>query len=148
MAVTPLHLFGWEKEKAFQPILEAYVGEALVKTAARYDTVDFEGATCCVELKCRNSHDKNRRLVTSDSHDTWLMPASKIEYAETQKKRVILFYYFQGDNTFWVIEYERGLFAHLESVRPIWHSQRSLHYYVPKEMWTPLEIVVENVEGE
>jgi hypothetical protein len=140
MAVTPLHVFGWAKEVVLQPILEAIVEEPLTKTARRYDTVDFEGATCCVELKCRNAYDKNGRSVTSESHDTWLMPASKIDYAEANDKKVYLFYYFDGDKTLWMIEYNKGMFSHLESVRPIWHSQRSLHYYVPKEMWTLLDV--------
>ena len=147
MAITALHVFGWEKERVFQPILEAYVGEPLQKTRARYDTIDFEGETCCVELKCRKARDKNGYLVTSNSHDTWLMPASKIDYAEANHKRVFLFYYFEGDNTFWVIDYKKRMFAGLETVRPIWHSTQSLHYYVPKEMWTALEVISENVEN-
>ena len=144
MAVTEDHEFGWRQEIFMQPILESYVGEPLKKTSARYDTIDFEGETCCVELKCRNARDKNDYLVTSKSHDTWLMPASKIDYAEMQQKKVFLFYYFQGDGTLWVIDYKKGMLSHLKSVRPIWHSARSLHYYIPADMWDRIELVTED----
>ena len=148
MAVTPLHVWGWSQEIEMQPILESYVGEKLQKTSARYDIIDFEGPTCYVELKCRKAKDKNGYTVTSKTHDSWLMPASKIEYADRQEKRVFLFYRFEADKTLWVIDYKRGMLADLQTVRPIWHSARSLHYYIPADRWTRLEVVTEDVVVE
>ena len=141
MSVTQDHIYGWCKEVQLQPILESFIGEKIEKTSSRYDIVDFEGPTCHVELKCRKAQDKNGRMVRSNTHDSWLMPASKIEYADKQQKRVFLFYYFEGDNTLWVINYRQGLLDDIQTIRPIWHSARSLHYYIPMEMWTRVEIL-------
>ncbi len=145
MAITADHEYGWRQELVLQPILEACIGEKLEKTSSRYDVIDFEGATCYVELKCRKAHDKKGRLVRSDTHDSWLMPASKIEYADKQEKRVFLFYRFEGDKTLWMIEYKRGMLSDLKTERPIWHSARSLHYYIPADRWTRIEIVTEDI---
>lgn len=135
-AITDLHRMGWAQEEILQPLLERIAGEPLKKTSRRYDTIDFEGETVCVELKCRNAYDKHGRHVTSSSHSTWLMPAVKVDYAKMQKKRTIFVYHFLGDKTTWYIIHKDGLFAGLNTERPIFHSSRSEHYYVPREMWT------------
>ncbi|NDC38508.1 MAG: hypothetical protein EBZ48_10705 [Proteobacteria bacterium] len=137
---TPRHAFGLHQETVLQPILEAYCEEKLTKTAKRYDTIDFEGATCVVELKCRSAFDARSRPLTSETYDSWLVPASKIDYADRCKKKFFVFYWFAGDKTLWVIDYKKGLFSHLPVQYPAFHERKQPHYYVPADMWTLLDI--------
>ena len=143
--ITDLHLVGWAQEKLLLPLLERIAGEPLEKTSRRYDTIDFEGETTCVELKCRNAYDKNGRLVTANSFDTWLMPATKIDYAKVNKKRTIFVYHFLGCQTTWYIVYRNDLLVGLNVERPVWHSRMSDHYYIPKALWTQWNPDAENV---
>jgi hypothetical protein len=141
--ITPLHTFGFHQELVLQPVLEAYVGEAIQKTAKRFDTIDFEGPTCCVELKCRSAYNKHGGTFKSTTYDSWLVPASKIEYAERNQKRFFIFYWFAGDRTLWVIDYQKGLFNHLQIEYPAWHERKQPHYYVPANMWTLIDVEYE-----
>jgi len=134
--VTDLHRIGWAQEELLLPLLERIAGEPLKKTSRRYDTIDFEGETTCVELKCRNAYDKHGRRVTAQSFDTWLMPATKIDYAKMNKKRTIFVYYFLASQEAWYIIYRDDLLTGLNVERPIWHSSKSEHYYIPRSYWT------------
>lgn len=129
--MTALHTFGWQKESELRPWLEDFLDEPLTKTANRYDSIDFLSDSYSVELKCRRGIDNYKRKVDSKTHDTWLLPACKLKGAEG--KEHIYFYWFEGDNSLWMLRKEDVDWSEIICEVPWFHTQ--LHYYVPKTLW-------------
>lgn len=135
--ITELHTFGWGVEQAIQPVLESILGETLQKTARRYDAVDFVSASYQVELKSRRAKDKKGALVTSKSFPDWLLPASKIRAAERSHLRTVIFYYYEGDQTLWMLFVDEQDWSEIPCRIPWFHTDK--HYYVPANLWKEVD---------
>lgn len=135
--ITELHEWGWKVEASLQPILEEHLGETLIKTARRYDAVDFIGTRYLVELKARRAKDKNGYVIKYDSYPDWLLPASKINAAAGSDKRTVIYYYFAGDETLWYIWTDEIDWSTVPCRMPWFHSEQ--HFFVPKELWKRVE---------
>ena len=144
-AIGPRHVFGWRKEEELKELLELVLDEPLRKMAARFSYYDFEGTKFRAELKCRRTFNEKGYFQDSNSYPTWLVPASKTWGARDETKTLIIFYYYEGDNTLWYIQYDKELFATFKCVVPSKHTAD--HYYIPKECFTRVE-VVEETEGQ
>lgn len=135
--IGELHTWGWELEERLRPVLEMYLGESLVKTARRFDAVDFVSGKYSVELKSRRANAKSGYSVTSSTYGEWLVPATKILAAEHSPRRTAIFYYFEGDDSLWRIWADEIDWTGVSCRTPWWHTER--HFYVPANFWTRVE---------
>ena len=136
--ITELHTWGWKMETSLQPVLEDHLGESLVKTARRYDSVDFLGSRYQVELKCRRAKDKYGNRVVNDTYGDWLVPETKIVAAKRNTQmRSTIFYYFEGDETLWQIWVDEIDWSKIPCFVPGHHTE--YHYHIPRELWTKVE---------
>ena len=139
MAVTDLHTFGWLKEAELKPRLEAILGERLVKTAQRYDSIDFVSRSYVVELKARRKEridEKTKAIIPVDSNSyvSWLLPVRKVEAAQLAgHRRGVFFYYYEGDGTLWQCWEDEVDWKLVYSAVPKYHHEE--HYYVDKDLW-------------
>ena len=127
------YAWGIQKEKELQPLLEYCCNDKLIKTEERYCAVDFycEQGDYFVELKARKAHDKWGRKVNHDTYTTWFVPCTK----RAIDKPVYLFYYFEGDETLWFLQYDEDKFSKYETGIPPGHLTNQLHWFIPKEEW-------------
>jgi hypothetical protein len=135
--ITPLHRWGWGNEKMLKPRLELELGQQLEKTPGRFDVIDFVGKDVQVELKCRQQFDKQSRVVTSKTHNNWVLPSSKIEAARKSTLKTVFFYYWRGDDSLWRLDYEKVDWSQIEEGIPPWHT--APHFYVPANLWRRVE---------
>lgn len=133
-AITESHLWGWNKEKEFKPILQSIVGEEIVQTLDRFDTADFESEHFFLELKSRRKYSPQNKYVDSTTYPDWLIPVAKI--AKADEKETWFFYHFEGDNTLWRILYDPIVFKSFKKAPS--PSNPSLHFYIPKDKWEQL----------
>jgi len=131
------HDFGLLGESVVLPLVEQIIGEPILKTSSVYDTVDGESENYLIEIKTRTS-----RYHWTDAlieQEGWLIPACKIERAQTSTKKVCFYYYWTADKSLWELEYSPDVFAQLTPTIPPWHADHQRHYYVKRNEWTLIE---------
>jgi len=133
MAITTLHMFGWQKEVELKRQLEEHLGEYLEKTTWRYDSIDFVSPSWVVELKSRLPFDKNGKPQRRGSFETWLLPATKVDAAASSPLRGRFYYYWDDDKSLWYLDHEGADWEAIERSVPWWHKEE--HYWVPAELW-------------
>lgn len=127
--------WGFSLEKRLHSHLEKIIGQDLVKTSYQYDTIDFEGKDYFVELKGRPRIGfESKKYQDSNTFNSFLVPSCKVLGAD--KKHVVVFYYFEGDNTLWKCEYNYK-WQNFNKGYPSASTQQ--HYWVPKKCWTQVE---------
>ena len=137
MAVTTLHMFGWQKETDLKATLEQHLGEELSKTTWRYDSIDFTGPSWNVELKSRLPRDKKGNPQRPGTFETWLVPASKIDSFARSAKKGRVYYFWDFDQSLWYLDYESVDWSTVERGVPMWHLEQ--HYWVPRNLWRRVE---------
>jgi hypothetical protein len=91
-----------------------------------------------VELKARRAADKWGRRVDSKSFMTWLVPCCKVEaFQYAAPRRGVVFYWFEGDNSLWVVWDDEIDWTSIEEGIPVYSEQ--LHYFVPAGLWKKVE---------
>jgi hypothetical protein len=137
--ITQRHLFGWKCEKILHPILEEVLGEKLVKTSNRFNSIDFKGDYWRPELKSRPKTDERGKAQDSNTYSEWLVPTCKERLAETlQDGEVVFFYFWEGDNSLWYIPYSKDTFSSIKRNVPWFSSQE--HFWIPKELFERLDV--------
>lgn len=131
--ISELHTFGWRMEQTLKPVLEAALEQPLTKTAARFDSIDFLGESVRAELKCRRAVRGDGMKIYPDTYSTWLLPCCKCKGDD-----LIIFYYFESDNSLWYIWHEEEKFSKYERGVPYWKETQE-HFYIPKDEWARLE---------
>jgi hypothetical protein len=105
MAITATHTFGWNLETKLQPTIEEFLGEPIVKTAARYCEVDWMTAQSkhwVNELKGRPTYRvTDGKYQDSKSFDTWMCPTTKKKLDGYED--LIIWYYWEADNSLWMV---------------------------------------------
>lgn len=121
--------FGTSWEMELMPRCMTAVGEDLKKTTNKYDTMDFEGESCYVELKVRT------KQYWPCQFANWLMPYCKIQRAKEEKKKVFFFYYWISTKQMFAIQYDEKLFDSFTVDVPEWKDDKQLQIYIPRELW-------------
>lgn len=130
---SPLGLY---YEKVLQPALERCVGESLTKTSDCMDQMDFEGASCFVEVKSRG--DQYHYSQWFIKKDGWMLPSGKIERAQREVaagKRVFFFYFWRADKSLWMWEYTEGGVLGCREEYPEWHHDQQKQTFIPEQYW-------------
>lgn len=136
--ITDLHTFGFGKETALKTRIEEVLGSEVTKAQERYAKFDYQSDEYYIELKSRRATDRRGRPLLPDSNDTWLLPTCK--KPTDDKKETIYFYFFEADNSLWYLVYDEELFATFHTDSPGWHQTGQPHYYIPKDVWTKVEL--------
>lgn len=121
--ITTKHLYGWAKETELWRAIESSLQMPLQKTPDRFSTFDYETDSHVVELKSRPD-------LTSQSYNTWLVPACKLE--GVNGKTPVLFYYFGKDKTLWRCDPTLCDQSSWAKEIPSW-KQSQVHVWVPRE---------------
>ena len=144
--ITKRHIFGWKCEKILQPILEKVLEEPIVKTANRFNNIDFRGAYWTVEVKSRPTVDESGRNQDSKTYLSWLLPTCKENVAKSlgDTGELIIFYFWQGDNTLWYCKYDEALFSKFQRDVPVFSNQE--HWWIPREHFTQVKTKIPKIE--
>ena len=125
--------FGKKYESILHPLLEDVFQEKLKKTAEMFDTMDFEGDSCWVELKVR-SH-----IYHPSQFKDWLLP-----YCKTKKsygsKNVFFVYYWTSTKQMFIVPYSSQFDSYVVDV-PEWKQDGQLQVYVPSHHWEEIKII-------
>lgn len=140
MAITTRHTFGWKMENLLKPYLEEALEDTLVKSANRFDSIDFTGETWIAELKSRPKMSNKGVLQDSNLYPTWYLPTCKEIVGDSSDKHLVFFYYWEADNTLWYIIYDKELFATFMRKPLFFHPTKQEHWYVPKTAFTELDL--------
>lgn len=90
---------------------------------------DREAEDCWIEIKGRSA---KYRSDDEYSKKGWFVGLPKVTCAKKANKKVYFYYYFNGDNTLWRLEYADSIF---DGLIPKPNRQGQLTYTVPKEFW-------------
>jgi len=133
------HDFGKLGEEEVLPLIEMILGENLTPTEKFYDTMDAVSDNYWVEIKTRS--DRYHWEQDFIEKEGWLIPACKIERALNETKQCCFYYYWKSDKSLWELEFSPKKIEGLVPKVPGWHSDKQLHYYIPRERWTLIEFV-------
>jgi hypothetical protein len=139
MAITTRHTFGWKCEQILHPILEELTGDRLIKTASRYDSIDFVGDKYIIELKSRPRYSEKGVYQPSSKYSEWLIPTCKAK-TNTTGKRLVFFYYWEADNSLWCCFYKDKKFHQVHKSIPFFHTEE--HFWIPSDFFTKMEVQV------
>lgn len=136
-AISGLVTYGKEGEEKLMEAISYVVGEAVTKTTATFDTMDFEGHFSFSELKRRSSDwfycdEKIKR-------EGWLIPSCKVirGWEElSNEKRVFFFYFWMRDKSLWMFEMKEGDFCNDgDHFIPKGHYDKMLHVAIQQDRW-------------
>jgi len=133
------HDFGKSGEKIVLPLVEMLLGEKFTPTANFYDTMDAVSENYWVEIKTRS--DKYHWKQDLIEKEGWLIPACKIQRAMNEKKKCCFYYYWMSDKSLWELEFSPDKIQGLTPKVPGWHSDKQLHYYIPRDRFTQIDFV-------
>ena len=133
MAITSKHTFGWQKETELQTRLEQMFDTPLIKNTNRFNRFDFETDEYLIELKSRQAP------IKPETYDTWMLPVCK---THNLTKHLVIFYYFEQDNSLWYIFYDEDLF---KDFRVIKNFNNQPTFLIPYSYWTKVEQEEEGV---
>lgn len=133
------HDFGKLGEEEVLPLVEMILGENLTPTEKFYDTMDAVSDNYWVEIKTRS--DRYHWEQDFIEKEGWLIPACKIDRAMSEEKKCCFYYYWKSDKSLWELEFSPEKIEGLVPRVPGWHSDKQLHYYIPRERWTLIEFV-------
>ena len=126
--------FGKKYESLLLPLLEQIFQEKLTKTKERFDTMDFEGDSCWVELKVR-SHNYH-----PSQFKYWLLPYCKTTKEVYRSKNIFFVYYWTSTKQLFILPYSSQFDSYTVDV-PEWKEDRQLQIYVPATDWEEIRIV-------
>jgi len=125
---------GARQEVGLQKRLSCIVDEPLTKFPERYSIFDFESEHYLIELKSR------RAPASPSKFDTWLLPVCKGEAARKSVKSVLFFYHWEVDDSLYFLEYNEDEFDSFHQEVPSFHADKQLHYYIPRDCWSRVEL--------
>lgn len=141
--ISNRHTFGWKMEERLRPLFEKILQEPLVKTANRYNSIDFKGDYWTVEVKARPKIDERGNYQDSHTYSEWLLPTCKETAGinmEGQNRELIFFYYWEGDNSLWYLKYNKDQFATFRREYPPFNPTQE-HFYIPKEYFEKVRYI-------
>jgi len=136
-ASHPVHTrlpYGLEGQRIVKPLIENHIGEPIVFTSATYDTMDAESDSYWIEIKRRT--EKYHWAQPKILKEGILIPACKIRRAQTEKKSVRFYYYWDSDESLWYWDYNEKDLEGLKPRVPAFHVDKQEHYYLPQRVWS------------
>ena len=125
--------FGKKYETLLHHLLEQVFQEKLMKTAEEYDSMDYEGESCWVELKVRAN------WYWPCQFKDWLLPYCKTQRAKKEEKNVYFVYYWTSTEQLFIIPYSSAFDSYVVDV-PEWKQDKQLQVYVPSHDWEEITI--------